>query len=104
MSVRLVKCIALLAAVVGSWLTINASAQGPGFPLPLEPIGNSNEAVFPAYEGWGESQDGSGYLIVLGYKNRNRTETVEIPIGPNIRIEPGGPDYGSQRCSSPVVS
>jgi hypothetical protein len=81
-------------ALLGGWLTITTFAQQPRFPLPLEPIGNANEAIFPAYEGWGELQDGSGYLIVLGYKNRNRTETVEIPIGPNNKIEPGGPDYG----------
>ena len=26
----------------------------------------------PAFEGWGASQDGTSYLIVLGYMNRNR--------------------------------
>ena len=93
MNVRRAMSVAL-AAILGGWLTITTAAQQPRFPLPLEPIGNANEAIFPAYEGWGELQDGSGYLIVLGYKNRNRTETVEIPIGPNNRIEPAGPDYG----------
>ena len=36
-----------------------------------------------------------------GYKNRNRTQTVEIPIGPNNRIEPGGPDYGQPTVFEP---
>ena len=31
-----------------------------------------NEAIYPAFEGWGASQDGTSYLIVLGYMNRNR--------------------------------
>lgn len=84
-----------LTAAVWAWLTVTASAQGPArLPLPLEPFGDANEAVYPSFEGWGESQDGSGYFIVLGYKNRNRAQTVEIPVGPNNRIEPGGPDYG----------
>src|SRR5262245_1158951 len=94
------KLIALLTWL-GAGLTMTTSAQAPRFPLPLEPVGNSNQAIFPAYEGWGELQDGSGYLIILGYKNRNRTETVEIPIGPNNKIEPGGPDYGQPTVFEP---
>ena len=69
--------------------------------MPMEPIGNTNEAVFPAYEGWGESHDGTSYYIVLGYRNRNRTQTIEIPVGPNNRIEPGGPDYGQPTVFEP---
>jgi hypothetical protein len=69
--------------------------------MPMEPIGNADEAIFPAYEGWGESQDGASYYIVLGYKNRNSTHTLEIPIGPNNRIEPGGPDYGQPTVFEP---
>ena len=80
---------------------MTTSAQGPRFPMPMEPIGNANEAVFPAYEAWGESQDGSSYYIVLGYRNRNRTQTIEIPIGPHNRIEPGGPDYGQPTVFEP---
>jgi hypothetical protein len=84
------SCLAAVTIVLGSL----AAAQERRFPMPMEPIGNTNEAVFPAYEGWGESLDGSCYYIVLGYRNRNRAQTIEIPVGPNNRIEPGGPDYG----------
>jgi hypothetical protein len=91
-----------LTAAVGCSLVVAASAQGPArLPMPLEPFGNTNEAVYPAFEGWGEAQDGTGYLIVLGYMNRNRTQTLEIPIGPNNRIEPGGPDYGQPTVFQP---
>ena len=31
---------------------------------------------------------------MLGYYNRNQKQEVDIPIGPNNRIEPGGPDRG----------
>ena len=44
-------------------------------------------------EGWGPVKDGST-VILLGYYNRNRSTAVDIPIGPDNRIEPGGPDYG----------
>src|SRR4030095_2979918 len=30
----------------------------------------------------------------VGYFNRNQKETLDIPVGPNNRIEPGGPDRG----------
>ena len=90
-----------IVAVVCGWLTITLSAQDRRFPMPMEPMGNANEAIFPAYEGWGVSQDGDSYYIVLGYRNRNRTQTIEIPIGPNNRIEPGGPDYGQPSVFEP---
>jgi hypothetical protein len=32
--------------------------------------------------------------LLVGYFNRNLKETLDIPVGPNNRIEPGGPDQG----------
>ena len=32
--------------------------------------------------------------VCIGYFNRNTEEVLDIPIGPDNRIEPGGPDYG----------
>jgi hypothetical protein len=32
--------------------------------------------------------------LLLGYYNRNRKQEVDVPIGPENRIEPGGPDRG----------
>lgn len=58
----------------------------------LEPLGTTGEAVYPAFEGWGPMKDGSNTLL-LGYFNRNK-EAIDVPIGPNNRIEPAGPDYG----------
>jgi hypothetical protein len=58
----------------------------------LEPLGTTGEAVYPAFEGWGPLKDGTNVLL-LGYFNRNK-EAIDVPIGPDNRIEPGGPDYG----------
>jgi hypothetical protein len=62
-------------------------------PLVLEPLGASGEAIFPAVEGWGPDKNGDT-LILLGYYNRNKNQELDIPIGPDNRIEPDGPDYG----------
>ena len=73
--------------------TVATLAQQTRQPLPLEPLGATGEAIFPAFEGWGPHRDGS-IVLLLGYYNRNKVSAVDIPIGPNNRIEPGGPDYG----------
>jgi hypothetical protein len=62
--------------------------------LPLEPIRDRGQAVTPAYEGWFKNPDGT-FSLLVGYFNRNRTEILDIPVGPNNRIEPGGPDRGA---------
>jgi hypothetical protein len=77
-----------------------ASAPQTRQPLPLEPLGATGEAIFPAFEGWGPHKDGS-IVLLLGYYNRNKTRSIDIPIGPNNRIEPGGPDYGQPTYFEP---
>ena len=54
---------------------------------------DSGQPVIPAYEGWEENPDGS-FNLVFGTMNRNWAEELHIPIGPNNRVEPGGPDQG----------
>jgi hypothetical protein len=49
--------------------------------------------VTGAFEGWYYNADGSRAFLV-GYYNRNSQQTLDIPLGPNNRIEPGGPDMG----------
>ena len=61
--------------------------------LPLAPVRESGQGVTPAFEGWYQNADGS-YMLLVGYFNRNSKETLDIPVGPNNRIEPGGPDQG----------
>jgi len=45
--------------------------------------------VTPAFEGWTGNPDGT-FNLFFGYLNRNYEEELEIPIGPNNTIEPGG--------------
>lgn len=47
----------------------------------------------PAFEGWERNEDGS-FNFVFGYMNRNWEEELDVPIGPDNNIEPGGPDRG----------
>jgi len=61
--------------------------------LPSEPGGASGRSITGAFEGWYDEKDGS-HVFLVGYYNRNLGEAVDIPIGPNNRIEPGGPDLG----------
>jgi hypothetical protein len=50
-------------------------------------------AVFGAYEGWYKNQDGT-FSLLVGYYNRNSKQELDVPLGPNNHIEPGGPDLG----------
>ena len=61
--------------------------------LPLEPGRDAGQSVTPAYEGWFKNADGS-FTLLVGYYNRNQKETLDIPVGPANRIEPGDPDQG----------
>jgi hypothetical protein len=47
----------------------------------------------PGYEGWEQNPDGS-FNFLFGYMNRNWEEEIDVPIGPDNNIEPGGPDQG----------
>lgn len=65
----------------------------PAQNLPLEPFHNSGQGVTAAFEGWFANADGT-YSVLFGYYNRNQQQDLDIPIGPQNRIEPGGPDQG----------
>ena len=64
-----------------------------GGELPVEPRHDSGQSITAVYEGWFENPDGT-FSFLLGYYNRNAKQELEIPVGPNNRIEPGGPDRG----------
>ena len=54
---------------------------------------NRGQNVAPLYEGWIRHPDGT-IDMWFGYLNRNYEEVLHVPIGPDNRIEPGGPDRG----------
>src|SRR5262252_4622751 len=71
--------------------------QGTGATPAPWPLSNSvrerGSSITGAFEGWFYNKDGSVNLLV-GYFNRNTKQELDIPVGPNNRIEPGGPDMG----------
>jgi hypothetical protein len=64
--------------------------QGPQIRVAERHV--SGQAVAPVFEGWSENSDGSASLW-FGYLNRNYTEELDIPVGPNNSMDPG-PDRG----------
>jgi hypothetical protein len=89
---------AVTAFVLGGKVGIGQQAPGANpaqspqatVAAPL-PLGYSGEAVYPSFEGWGPIQNGQNYILI-GYYNRNKDQTIDIPIGPNNHLDPGGPD------------
>jgi hypothetical protein len=85
----------MVVALAGTALV--RGQQGVGqtpSPLPLsQTIRERGTSVTPAFEGWYYDKDGGSRLLV-GYFNRNTKQEFDIPVGPNNRIEPGGPDQG----------
>ena len=54
---------------------------------------NSGQSVQPIFDGWTKNADGS-YELHFGYLNRNYVEQLNVPIGAENTVEPGGPDRG----------
>jgi hypothetical protein len=82
--------VVFMVAVTCVLLSAGSSARQA---LPLEPPKESGLGVTPAFEGWFQNEDGT-YSLLVGYFNRNSKQVLDIPIGPNNKIEPGGPDMG----------
>ena len=83
---------ATLATILIAGWTLLAAAQQPSV-LPMGPARERGASITPAYEGWYRNADGS-FSLLIGYYNRNSKEALDIPVGPNNRIEPGDPDQG----------
>src|SRR5271166_4433874 len=82
----------ILRGAVMIALTGSVFAQGTP-QVPMEPPHVSGQSVTPAFEGWYPNPDGSANILV-GYYNRNTKEALDIPVGPNNHVDPGGPDRG----------
>ena len=80
--------VAVMATVAG------ALASGQEINIPDTQIQyNRGMRVAPVYEGWTRNGDGTIELW-FGYLNRNWEQVLHVPVGPDNRIEPGGPDRG----------
>jgi hypothetical protein len=76
--------------IVGALTGGSVFLSGQTLPEPRKQFGAS---VTGAFEGWYENADSTrGFLV--GYYSRNTQEELDVPIGPDNRIEPGGPDMG----------
>ena len=83
-ALRLCASLALVAAGV----VVSAQVQ-----LPSSPPKQFGASISPAFEGWYDNPDGT-HNFLIGYYSRNTEQEIDVPIGPNNRIEPGGPDMG----------
>lgn len=54
---------------------------------------SNGQSASPAYEGWWPNEDGS-FEMFFGYMNSNWLQELDIPVGPDNNIQPGGPDQG----------
>ena len=79
--------------VVGAALLLLASVSFLVPRLAKAQTYTSGQPVWPAYEGWEKNEDGS-FNLVFGYMNDNWQEELNVPIGPDNNIQPGGPDKG----------
>ena len=81
------------ATVVAVMLALLVSGDVRGQIASGTIVYSSGQNVVPAYEGWEQNPDGT-FNMVFGYFNRNLDERLDIPVGPNSSLEPGGPDRG----------
>ena len=75
------------------WLVLLVAAALLSRASPRAQSTSSGQNVSPAYEGWEQNADGS-FNFIFGYMNRNWEEEIDVPVGPDNSIEPGGPDQG----------
>jgi hypothetical protein len=94
---RVSRC---LLAPAGAAALLWAAAAPVAGQLPLPALKDSGEGVYPAFEGWYANPDGT-YNLLIGYYNRNQKQALDIPVGPNNRVEPGGPDMGQPTYFQP---
>ncbi|HVT39137.1 MAG TPA: hypothetical protein VHE78_08825 [Gemmatimonadaceae bacterium] len=81
------------ASELGVAILVACAPVCAGAQLPLTPVSASGRSVTPVFEGWYGNPDGT-YSISFGYFNRNSEEVLEIPVGADNAIEPGGPNQG----------
>jgi hypothetical protein len=87
------RCVRALASAATLALAALCTAQVFGQALARAPQKEAGDSITGSFEGWYQNKDGT-FSMRVGYYNRNLKQDVDIPIGPNNNIEPGGPDRG----------
>jgi len=85
--VRLLTVGGFIAGIVTGVPSSNAAQT------PLAPAAPTGQTATPAFEGWYKNADGT-YSLSFGYYNRNLTEVLSIPIGPDNFVSPGNANQG----------
>ena len=62
-------------------------------PAAAQVYPQTDQSIAPAYEGWEQNDDGT-FNLVFGYMNRNWDQELDVPVGPDNRLDPGAPDRG----------
>ena len=73
-----------------------AAATGPcvsSAQVSLAPVTASGQTANPAFEGWYRNPDGT-FSLSFGYFNRNASEILSIPTGPDNFFSPGDSNRG----------
>lgn len=83
----------LLASIAGACAVLALASPTSHAQFGAQSVVTSGQNIAPVYEGWEPNADGS-FNLVFGYLNRNWEEEVDVPIGPENTLEPGGPDQG----------
>lgn len=76
----------MAALVIGAGLLL-------AMPEPQAQAPARGQNIAPVYEGFWPQEDGTIDLW-FGYYNRNWEEEIDVPIGPDNHMDPGGPDLG----------
>jgi len=94
----------LLPMLAGLLIAAPLHAQLPerARDYPLSTRSKTGEIVAPMFNGWIANEDGSTTLI-FGFANQNREATVDVPLGPNNKLEPAQ-FQGAQPTHFPVYS
>ncbi len=85
---RVSRTLLLVGSLVGLTLSSPLAAQIPGQnPLNEDLLRPRGQNVIPIFDGWFENPEGS-YTLCFGYFNMNTEQSLDIPLGPENRIEP----------------
>lgn len=78
---------------LGLALLLGLAGQAAAQAAPEHFRFNSGQTIQPFFDGWTRNDDGT-FEFYFAYLNRNYTEELEIPVGPDNNVSPGDPDQG----------
>ena len=99
--------VALRCVAAAAWRRLIARgrrSRSPRAPLPVEPLGGSGESIYPGVRRMGTAQGRHAPSSCSATTTAIAARPLDIPIGPNNRIEPGGPDQGQPTHFEPASS